>query len=209
MRGLLEVQPATGRTDGGSVSAGAPNRASRSDEGGDGLPEEGRVTGGRLADEGVADGVARWSRASLEPAALDRIRRVRAALRGVVDAVVERRPPDPSHLAELNGLLAVQPGPVLVAVADGVAVAARPVPDPIAGALTRLVEPLVELLESGDRERLRTCANPACRWAFYDQSRGRRRRWCEMATCGNRAKAARHRARRVKGQGPEPPSSST
>jgi len=30
---------------------------------------------------------------------------------------------------------------------------------------------------------------------FYDISRTGRRRWCDMATCGNRAKAARHRAR--------------
>ena len=28
---------------------------------------------------------------------------------------------------------------------------------------------------------------------FYDASRNGKRRWCEMATCGNRAKAARHR----------------
>ena len=48
----------------------------------------------------------------------------------------------------------------------------------------------------GDRaERLRVCANPECRWAFFDSSRTGRRRWCDMATCGNRAKAARHRAR--------------
>ena len=39
------------------------------------------------------------------------------------------------------------------------------------------------------------CANDTCRWIFYDTSRTGRRRWCDMATCGNRAKAARHRAR--------------
>jgi predicted RNA-binding Zn ribbon-like protein len=30
---------------------------------------------------------------------------------------------------------------------------------------------------------------------FYDTSPKRSRRWCSMATCGNRAKAARHYAR--------------
>ena len=34
-----------------------------------------------------------------------------------------------------------------------------------------------------------------CRWAFRDSSPTGRRRWCDMASCGNRAKAARHRAR--------------
>jgi predicted RNA-binding Zn ribbon-like protein len=132
-----------------------------------------------------------------EDALLDALRRARAAFRSVVDAVVDRRPPEEAALAEMNRLLAGQPAPVLVAVEDGVAVAERPATDPVAAALARLAEPIVELIESGERERLRTCANPSCRWVFYDASRTGRRRWCEMATCGNRAKAARHRARRA------------
>ncbi len=35
-------------------------------------------------------------------------------------------------------------------------------------------------------------AGAACDWLFVDRSRGRRRKWCDMETCGNRAKAARH-----------------
>ncbi len=46
------------------------------------------------------------------------------------------------------------------------------------------------------RERLKRCENPRCGWLFVDRSRNRSRRWCEMATCGNRAKA-RRRARRT------------
>ncbi|HEY8635673.1 MAG TPA: CGNR zinc finger domain-containing protein, partial [Candidatus Limnocylindrales bacterium] len=42
---------------------------------------------------------------------------------------------------------------------------------------------------------IKICASPTCDWIFYDGSRTSRRRWCDMATCGNRAKAARHRAR--------------
>jgi predicted RNA-binding Zn ribbon-like protein len=30
---------------------------------------------------------------------------------------------------------------------------------------------------------------------FLDTTKNGRRRWCDMATCGNRAKAARHRAK--------------
>lgn len=33
-----------------------------------------------------------------------------------------------------------------------------------------------------------------CGWFFVDTSRGRRRRWCSMKTCGNQAKAARFRS---------------
>ena len=47
----------------------------------------------------------------------------------------------------------------------------------------------------------RICENDTCRWAFYDRSRPGTRRWCEMSSCGNRMKAARHRAR-IRGAAP-------
>ena len=50
-------------------------------------------------------------------------------------------------------------------------------------------------LTAGHPERVKVCASDTCQWIFYDGSRTSRRRWCDMATCGNRAKAARHRAR--------------
>ena len=43
--------------------------------------------------------------------------------------------------------------------------------------------------------RLRVCANDGCRDVFVDRSPGGKRRWCDMRTCGNQAKVARHRAR--------------
>ncbi len=36
--------------------------------------------------------------------------------------------------------------------------------------------------------RVKACAAPECRYAYFDTSRNRSRRWCEMAYCGNRAK---------------------
>lgn len=44
--------------------------------------------------------------------------------------------------------------------------------------------------------RIRRCAHPECILFFYDTSKNGTRRWHSMATCGNRAKAARHQARR-------------
>ncbi|MEV7022896.1 CGNR zinc finger domain-containing protein [Kitasatospora sp. NPDC093558] len=40
--------------------------------------------------------------------------------------------------------------------------------------------------------RVRQCAHDACILHFFDASQNGRRRWCRMAVCGNRAKAARH-----------------
>ncbi|MEU3137936.1 CGNR zinc finger domain-containing protein [Nocardiopsis alba] len=48
----------------------------------------------------------------------------------------------------------------------------------------------------GRPDRIRGCANPACVLHFFDTSKNGTRRWCSMSACGNRAKAARHHARR-------------
>lgn len=47
-----------------------------------------------------------------------------------------------------------------------------------------------DLLADGDRSRLKLC--PSCGWLFADQTRNGRRRWCDMADCGSRAKARRY-----------------
>ncbi|MFF7339748.1 CGNR zinc finger domain-containing protein [Streptomyces sp. NPDC008163] len=48
---------------------------------------------------------------------------------------------------------------------------------------------------AGERDgRLALCASPTCRAAFFDTSRSRTRRWCDMNTCGNRQKKARFHA---------------
>ena len=44
-------------------------------------------------------------------------------------------------------------------------------------------------------DRVRCCANPRCVLLFHDVSKSGSRRWHDMATCGNQAKAAAHHAR--------------
>ena len=48
-----------------------------------------------------------------------------------------------------------------------------------------------------ERDRLRRCGNPRCRWLFVDRSRQGNRIWCEAAVCGNRMRVGRHRGRPV------------
>lgn len=45
------------------------------------------------------------------------------------------------------------------------------------------------------RNRLRICAGGNCSWVFLDRSKAGRRRWCDMAVCGNAAKSRRFQAR--------------
>lgn len=127
---------------------------------------------------------------------LARVHAVRGALREVADALAEQRPPRTGALDTVNRALHARQVIELVPAADGcVSVDHRHVGDPIDDALARLADPLVTELTSGNPERIRICDNDMCRWVFYDTSRTGKRRWCDMATCGNRAKAARHRAR--------------
>ncbi|HEX6867731.1 MAG TPA: CGNR zinc finger domain-containing protein [Candidatus Limnocylindrales bacterium] len=126
---------------------------------------------------------------------LTRVRAVRGALREVADAIVEHRAPRGGALDTVNRALHARQVIELIPAPDGVHVDHRHVGDPIDDALARLADPLVTELTSGHPERIRICANDRCQWVFYDTSRTARRRWCDMSTCGNRAKAARHRAR--------------
>jgi predicted RNA-binding Zn ribbon-like protein len=135
--------------------------------------------------------------------ALGRMRRVRDALREVSQAIVERRQASPQALSEVNRALRAREMLQLEPAEDGVHVGHRHVGDPIDDALARLAEPIVREISSGRPERLRVCDSDTCRWVFYDSSPTGRRRWCNMATCGNQAKARRHRARQ-KASGQEP-----
>lgn len=126
---------------------------------------------------------------------LARVRRVRAALREVAEAVVEGRSPDAGSIDDVNRVLRSRPVARVEAAPDGVRVGHDHEEDPLDDALARLAEPLVHEIASGRPDRLRICDNDRCRWLFYDASPTGRRRWCDMASCGNRAKAARHRAR--------------
>jgi predicted RNA-binding Zn ribbon-like protein len=43
-----------------------------------------------------------------------------------------------------------------------------------------------------DRSRVRRCGSPSCLLLYYDTTKNGSRRWCDMAGCGNRAKANAH-----------------
>jgi len=124
------------------------------------------------------------------------VRRVRDSLRGLFEAAVTARPPTAADLRTVNRTLRTQYVYVLVPAADGISLGHRHVGDPVDGALARIAEGVARELSQGTPERLRICESAECREVFVDRSRTGRRRGCDMATCGNRAKAARHRARR-------------
>jgi len=62
-----------------------------------------------------------------------------------------------------------------------------------------LVWSAAQLLSGDEQNKLRVCGGPDCGWVYVDRSRNRLRRWCQMETCGNRAKAKRRYSRERSG----------
>lgn len=61
--------------------------------------------------------------------------------------------------------------------------------------LLPIAETLARFVCTEDFSYVKACEGPSCTLLFADQTRGRARRWCSMAICGNRAKQAAHRER--------------
>jgi predicted RNA-binding Zn ribbon-like protein len=60
-----------------------------------------------------------------------------------------------------------------------------------------VVKSAVDLMASKAITRVGQCADErGCGWLFWDSSRNRSRRWCDMSDCGNRAKVRRFYARK-------------
>jgi predicted RNA-binding Zn ribbon-like protein len=61
--------------------------------------------------------------------------------------------------------------------------------------LLPIAETLARFVCGEDFASVKACERAGCTLLFVDHTRGRRRRWCSMALCGNRAKQAAHRHR--------------
>ncbi len=139
--------------------------------------------------------VARGLLARVEPAGdadLKHAIAVREAIRGVI-GTNSGAGLYPVEIATLNGAAAASRLRARFG-ADGKA-RLEPEAGGVEGAIGRIVAALFAAMGEEDWTRLKLCGSRSCRWAFYDQSRNHSSRWCKMASCGNRQKARRFRAR--------------
>ena len=128
-------------------------------------------------------------------AVLGDARRVRAVLRALAERGMSAADARLDSLNEINRVLGRSAGTRRVEMRDdGTFVRAFvAVGDAFAGLLIPIVESAADALILGELDRVRRCADPRCGRVFQDETKNGRRRWCDMATCGNRAPAARHR----------------
>ncbi|MET9464305.1 CGNR zinc finger domain-containing protein [Streptomyces sp. NPDC006544] len=124
------------------------------------------------------------------------------AARSVLAGVVGRPAAGPAALDAFNRLL--EAGRTRRLLTEAGPVERLEIADP-AGLLGYLAAADYLRLLAAAPDRVRRCADPSCGLRFHDVSRNGTRRWCTSTGCGNRAKAARHYARRTAG-GPAAPS---
>jgi len=133
-------------------------------------------------------------------AALVEARRIRAALRALLErgrSTAGQAARD-AAVAEINRVLGRAVGTRRVdAVEDRYVRTFVPVGDVFGGLVIPIVESAVDSLVRGEFDRIRTCADRRCPRHFADDTKSHTRRWCDMRTCGNRAKAQRRRRRRA------------
>jgi predicted RNA-binding Zn ribbon-like protein len=146
-----------------------------------------------LVRAGVTAQPLRVSRAVLADA-----RELREAIDALVVAVVTGAPAPSAAVAVVDDWLVYAGArPQLVRGADGAPLLSeRAAADSARRALGMIALDAAQMLGTPDqRARIRVCGSDTCSARFYDRSPAARRRWCSMRSCGNQAKARRHRER--------------
>jgi len=122
---------------------------------------------------------------------------LREALYRTFSALSTGRSTNPDDLCRLNEVLSESHGRMGLVPRDGGFVLTWPEAqselDLVAWVVARSA---ADLLTSDRLPRVHECVGQNCGWLFLDTSKNHSRRWCDMADCGNRAKARRNYARK-------------
>jgi predicted RNA-binding Zn ribbon-like protein len=163
---------------------------------------------GQASVVGQADGTALARLARSKPEAARRSYRrameLREAIFGIFSALAAGGRPESPDLETLNAEMGrALPHLRIASVGDGFEWTWTGMTSNLDGCLWPVVRSAADLLASDEVGLVRECGSETCSWLFVDRSRTHRRRWCDMKTCGNRAKARRHyrrtKARRTRG----------
>lgn len=131
---------------------------------------------------------------------LGEARRLREALYRVFSAIAAGFRPESADLDALNDRLpALLARSRLMRTPEGYTWTYSGGPERLDRMLWAVLQSALGLLLAEDElPRLRECAAATCGWLFMDRSKSRKRRWCNMQVCGNRAKVRRFRDRQSK-----------
>ncbi len=126
-----------------------------------------------------------------ERTSLAAAKRLRSDLRKVFVRLAEGHSLRSADLQGINAALAGTAGRLRLDIRHG-----RPHLETTFGAqpspLFLIARAAAEFLATADLSLVRRCEGAGCILLFYDTTKSHTRRWCSMAVCGNRAKAAAH-----------------
>jgi len=149
------------------------------------------IESGAASQEEIEESTASWNvdqKVGLVHEALA----LRDHLRRMAEQVTAHEDVSDAVIAAINASLQQRQGyQVLRRVAAGYAVITH-YNESASGLLTPIAASAADLLAQSDLRHLHKCENPECILYFYDTSKNHARRWCSMAACGNRSKAAAH-----------------
>ena len=128
------------------------------------------------------------------PVALRNLRELRKLLRSFAEKTTSGAAIQPRDLQALNSWLKVPVFRRLEENQNGLRLAHEPVQIGWPAVLALIADSLAEALALHQHDRLKICANSGCAWIFVDRTKGRVKRWCSDATCGNRDRVRRSRA---------------
>ena len=148
------------------------------------------LRGGHDLERWITESGLVQNRAVVTAEQLERAVAAREAIFGLIRSLIDGKRPRPEDRILVNEV-ATHPRPTLQLTASG-AVHRQGNMDAV---LAVLAQDCLSLFDSPDRYSLRWCADPRCTRPFVDRSRSQRRRWCDMKSCGDKAKAAAYRQR--------------
>jgi predicted RNA-binding Zn ribbon-like protein len=152
---------------------------------------------GRLSASEASEAIRRWDGTPQGDLALARARALRTVLREMVAGIAVGAPVRQAAIDEVNRLLQRHWGsPQVIRRAEGYQRVFHAEPEEPTDLLVPVAEAAAHLICERDFSRIKACGNPRCILYFYDATKNRARRWCSMATCGNRMKGAAHQQRR-------------
>jgi predicted RNA-binding Zn ribbon-like protein len=144
-------------------------------------------------DEWLTHQRGRLPRVRPEGDRLESFRALRDALHGALSAAAAGDRPPRSTIRAINAASSRSESYLRLALRDGAPfVETAGSGAPLDRALSAIARSAIELLGGPDRGRLRVCGAPSCGMFYLGRTD---QEWCSTA-CGNRARAARHYARR-------------
>ncbi len=127
---------------------------------------------------------------------IHQLRQLRSVLRSIVEELIEHKTISDNKLEQLNCFMTPVTSYLVLERNDQQGFQLRTESLNPASASAEIARSFATLIAESDWRRLKVCANESCRWAYFDESRNRSRRWCDSKLCGNVMKVRAFRKRK-------------